>query len=55
MRMWKTNEESVQEGGGDQLCQNLLTGQVRWRLKTIIFSNDVDVGDTEESNFSGVR
>lgn len=55
MSMWKTTEQSVQERGGDQLCQNLLTGQVRWRLKVIIFSNDVDVGDPEESNFRGVR
>lgn len=53
--MWKTTEESVQEGGGGPLCQNWLTGQVRWRLKTIIFSNDVDVGGPEESNSSGVR
>lgn len=47
--------KSVQEGGDDQLCQKLLMGQVRFELETIVFSNDVDTDDPEESNFSGVR
>lgn len=46
--------KDVQEGGGGQLCQKLLIGQIRWGLKTIIFRNDVDIGDPEESNFGGI-
>ena len=34
VRMWKINEEIVQEGGGDQPCQKRLVGQVKMETET---------------------